>query len=519
MPSKKAVAAIVSEAQPKSVGIWIRVSTEDQAHGESPEHHEKRARYYAESKGWEVAELYNLAGVSGKAVLEHPEAKRMLADLRRGHITGLIFSKLARLARNTRELLDIADIFRDHEADLVSLGEAIDTSSPAGRLFFTMVAATAQFEREEIASRVAASVPIRARLGKSLGGAAPFGYLWKDRKLVPDPEQVPVVKLIFNLFCEHRRKKTVARLLNDAGHRTRNGSKFSDTTVDRILRDPVAKGTRRANYSKSTGDKKHWVMKPENEWVLSEVEPIVSEEIWNQAKATLDGHRNGRKPAKKVVHLFAGVTFCGCGNKMYVPSNTPKYVCSKCRNKIPVPDLEAVFAEQLKEFVFSPTEVANYLASADQSIKEKEELLRLLENEQQKLQRKMDAIMGLYLDDQLSKEGFGRKNKPLEERFKQIEGQIPELQGELDFLKIQHLSRDEILTEARDLYGRWSDLPSEDKRRIVEAIVDKIMVHKDEVEIDLCYLASVTPREGASELRSRGPSQDMAKWQHLRTDS
>jgi site-specific DNA recombinase len=51
-------------AATKSVGIWIRVSTEDQAKGESPEHHEQRARFYAQVKGWQVSEVYHLEGFS-----------------------------------------------------------------------------------------------------------------------------------------------------------------------------------------------------------------------------------------------------------------------------------------------------------------------------------------------------------------------------------------------------------------------------------------------------------------------
>ena len=69
----------------KPVGIWIRVSTEDQARGESPEHHEKRAMFYAESKEWQVKEVYHLEAVSGKSVMEHPETKRMLAHIKSGH--------------------------------------------------------------------------------------------------------------------------------------------------------------------------------------------------------------------------------------------------------------------------------------------------------------------------------------------------------------------------------------------------------------------------------------------------
>ncbi len=473
---------------PRPVGIWIRVSTDIQVKGDSPEHHEARGQMYAQMKGWKVVKVYRLAGLSGKSVKDYPETKEMLEDIKAGRIKALIFSKLARLARNTKELLEFAEVFEQYRADLVSLDESIDTSSPAGRFFYTVIAAMAQWEREEIATRVAASVPIRAKLGKPLGGAAPFGYMFHDRKLVPDPKEAPVRKLIYELFTDHKRKKTVARLLNQAGHRTRNGSKFSDTTVDRLLRDPIAKGIQRVNYTKSLGQKKHWVMKPKEDWIFRDVEPIVSKELWEQCNRILDGNRAaGKKMSIKTVHLFSGLTYCACGKKMYKLSDTPKYGCLGCRNKIGTEDLEEVFREQLRAFFLSPDEFANQLAGADKTIQEKQDLLKTLQDEEGKLRASMDKVMKLYLSNELSQQGFGREYQPLEERLSQLEQTIPELQAEIDFLKVQYLSMDEVFSEAKDLYSGWQNFSPEEKRRIIESTADRITIGKEEVQIQLSY--------------------------------
>jgi len=79
----------------------------------------------------------------------------------------------------------------------------------------------------------------------------------------------------------------------------------------------------------------------------------------------------------------------------------------------------------------------------------------------------------------------------LAERQRQLEDEIPQVQAGLDVLKISSLSHEEIITGARDLYSRWSDLPQEERRRIVEAITDRIIIHDEEVEINLFYTPSL----------------------------
>ena len=134
--------------------------------------------------------------------------------------------------------MEFSDYFRDHNADLISISETIDTSTPAGRLFFTIIAAMATWEREEVADRQKASILTRAKLGKTINGRAPYGYQWKDRRLVSHPDEAPIRRKAYELYLQYRRKGTVAKLLNSAGHRTRDGVLFSDMQIGRMLACP-----------------------------------------------------------------------------------------------------------------------------------------------------------------------------------------------------------------------------------------------------------------------------------------
>ena len=115
-----------------------------------------------------------------------------------------------------------------------------------------MIGALAQWEREEISARVSASVAIRAKLGKHTGGQGPFGYMWTDGHLVPNPDEVPIVRRIYDLFLETKKVSTTCQRLTKEGYRARR-SEFCARTLKFILGDPAYKGERRGNYTKQNG--------------------------------------------------------------------------------------------------------------------------------------------------------------------------------------------------------------------------------------------------------------------------
>jgi site-specific DNA recombinase len=473
--------------QTKKVGIWIRVSTELQVKEESPEHHEARARYYTQAKGWQVMEVYKLDAVSGKSVIEHPEARRMLADIRSGHITGLVFSKLARLARSTKELLEFAEIFRHENADLISLSENIDTSSPAGRLFFTIISAMAEWEREEIAARVAASVPIRAKMGKPLGGQAPFGYKWDGKAFIVDTTEAPIRKLMYEAFLKHQRKYAVATELHKQGYRTRNGSKFTATSIDRLLRDSTAKGQRRANYTQSTGKNKNWQIKPESDWIYLPCEAIVSEQLWNECNSILDAQTKRRTPVgPKAVYLLSGFVTCSCSKKMYVYQSAKVYACAKCKVRIAVDDLDEIYQVYLKDYLGSINH-KEYLEQSDRQLEDCKALLDSTTKERNKLGKKMKEVLNLRLEGELTKESFAVEYRPMEERVAQLDAQLPQLEAEIDVRAIQLLSGDTVVNEAKTLLDEWHIMSMDQKRVIVETITTNVEVGKEDITITLAY--------------------------------
>jgi len=146
------------------LALYCRVSTIEQ-HVE-PQLHALRS--YAEARGLEVAGEYLDEGISG-AKDRRPALDRLLADARRRVFDVIACVKLDRLARSVHHPTSLAREFQALGIDLVVLDQAIDTSTPAGRLLFHVLGSIAEFERDLIRERTVAGMTSAKRRGARIG--------------------------------------------------------------------------------------------------------------------------------------------------------------------------------------------------------------------------------------------------------------------------------------------------------------------------------------------------------------
>ena len=166
------------QPSPTKAAIYARVST---AHnGQDPTMQARKLEEYCQRRGWEVAGCYVDNGISGSKE-SRPELDRLMAAAYRRRFDAVMVWKFDRFARSVSHLLRALETFKALGIDFVSLSEQVDTSTPTGKMVFTVLGAVAELERSLIVERVKAGMRNASAKGKRIG-RPPRTFLSADTK-------------------------------------------------------------------------------------------------------------------------------------------------------------------------------------------------------------------------------------------------------------------------------------------------------------------------------------------------
>lgn len=300
------------------VAIYVRVSTDEQAkEGFSIPAQKERLRAFCQSQGWEIVHEYIEEGWSAKD-LTRPKMKQLLNDIKKGEIEIILVYRLDRLTRSVLDLYLLLQTFDQYNVAFRSATEVYDTSSAMGRLFLTLVAALAQWERENLAERVKFGIEQMIDEGKKPGGHSPYGYKFdKDFNCTVIENESKTVQMIYQLYCDGFGYRAITDRLNELGSKPRIAKEWNHNSVRDILMNDMYIGTYR------WGDK----VIPNNHT------PIISEPLYRKAQKTIQGKVLDRRRVGKFV--LTGLLKCGhCDNNMQGTfdkrDEKTYYRCMKC---------------------------------------------------------------------------------------------------------------------------------------------------------------------------------------------
>ena len=162
--------------QQKLVGIYVRVSTEDQ----SCEAQLSDLRRYCDQRGFKIFKEYSDEGISG-AKERRPALDQLMDDAKKKRFNIVLVLRFDRFARSTKHLITALEDFKHLGIDFISYSENIDTSSPLGKAIFTIVSGISELERNIIVERVKSGISRAKEKGKKLG---------RSKELNLDPQEL-----------------------------------------------------------------------------------------------------------------------------------------------------------------------------------------------------------------------------------------------------------------------------------------------------------------------------------------
>ena len=408
----------------KIAGIYIRVSTEDQARegfslGEQKIKLEDLCRY----RGYKIYKVYEDAGISAKDT-NRPAFQSMIEDMKNQKINVIVSYKLDRLTRSVADLEKLIKEFDKYNCILECALDDINTDTANGKFFVRMLTVLSQLEIERTSERTKFGMVGAIKSGH-IPGVTPMGYKRDNKRLVIDELTRDIIIQIFKLYSTGYSYQKIATKLNLEKTLNRN---WRDCMIMKVIDNVIYRG----DYvdGKTIG-------RP----VLYEdvVEPLITKDLWYECQSQKG--KNSRNYTRDVIYLFLQKIKCPkCGRIMAgkAPGAKKKhkyiyYKCFDCNDYVREDYLEMKLVPLIMQLTEFDSLIKNQFATV--LLNKLENPVPKIEKDVQTLKNKKDRLKQAYLSEVINLEEFNEESKVIESNIKNLQDKLKqeEINEKIDF--------------------------------------------------------------------------------------
>lgn len=413
------------------IAAYCRVSTNKDEQLTSLIHQKEFFTEYARRSCHELFQIYADEGISGTSLKNRTAFSRLMQDARRGVFQAVVVKDISRLARNTVDFLVSIRELKSMGINVIFLNANMDSMGDS-EFILTLFSAMAQEESANLSKRT----KFGKRLNAEKGRVPPtiFGYERVDNfTLAIHPEEAEIVRRIFSLYNEQGLGcRTISRILNRDGSKTKHGSEWNSGGVRKVLVNPIYKGLL-INHKYEIEDfltGRQVPIPPDRQYLHQRPEwAIVSPEVFRKTQEIMasrrvkyapgETFREGRYSSK---HVFSTLIRCAhCGRsftrKTYTYANTrvywrcstnDQYTAERCGNNITLNEPDLI--RELRQYFASlirdrESFVSDILSSLEQKLPQADNGTRRkqeLESKRTRLLSRQERYREMYANDLIS---------------------------------------------------------------------------------------------------------------------
>ena len=459
---------------------YLRVSTTEQAtDGYSIPAQRRAVESYCQSQGWELVEVYADEGRSGKSIEGREALARLLQDAQAGLFERAIVLRLDRLGRNLRDLLRVCDELEAAGVGVVSVREAIDTGTAAGRMMRSILGSLAEFEREVIVSRIQAGIEEKARSGE-LVGPLPLGYRRNEAgSVVLDAATAPLVRAAFERYAlGDRSLREMGQWAADAGLKSGERNPLDRLSIRKMLINVAYRGD--VSFHARAGD---------GFTVKGHHPALVSEETFESVQKTLARRRraapHARKPFGREPYPLSGILTCAYDGVPFVGQKAGKAgqrylrcttTARRGRDACQQPMVRAdVVEQQVAEYVGQMRLPPEALGAVVEELRRREERPDHDPAAAKRTEGQMERWKRLFVLGEIDELRYREEVAPLRKLAAELERPVETVDAE------------RALRQLRDVGALWSESPRQQQREFVREVFEQM-------ELRGPQLTTITPR-------------------------